>query len=225
MERPPSRLPEILGQVCLHDSCLQVADLKEGRTDREIYFNAVMKKDGLTSLNPVIQGLYFEGRDKFIKPWLEFRYSPYPRFPDGLQVLQMDLEESHFLSALLERMCLLVGPGGSLMVIYGGENHPLFLDTEKGLKLGFPPAATPLGFHLWKSGCRWFKDWYFSEGWKEGAMKLQASYPLNEVAAGKGTSRIAGEASMFILDSGTREPSRLLDEALARAKHITAFQG
>ncbi len=33
---------------------------------------------------------------------------------------------------------------------------------------------------MWKSGCTWFKDWYFAEGFWEGDVKLQGNKPLNE---------------------------------------------
>ena len=58
------------------------------------------------------------------------------------------------------------------MTVYGDD------ETERGLKRGVPPAATPLGHALLVAGCTWFKDWYFAEGGREGETKLQANKPL-----------------------------------------------
>ena len=64
-----------------------------------------------------------------------------------------------------------VGPGGSIMVAYGVGQ------TEAALRRRVPPAATPLGRALIAAGCRWLKDWYFAEGGREGATKLQGTLP------------------------------------------------
>ena len=53
-------------------------------------------------------------------------------------------------------------------------------DTERALRHWVPPAATPLGLALLQAGCRWFKDWYFPEGGREGGTKLQGTLPLDE---------------------------------------------
>lgn len=53
-------------------------------------------------------------------------------------------------------------------------------DTERALRHWVPPAATPLGLALLQAGCRWFKDWYFPEGGREGGTKLQGALPLDE---------------------------------------------
>lgn len=66
-----------------------------------------------------------------------------------------------------------VGRGGAVMVAYDGD------DTERSLRRGVPPAATPVGLELLEAGCRWFKDWYFAEGGREGGTKLQATVPVD----------------------------------------------
>ncbi|OFW58564.1 MAG: hypothetical protein A2V52_05935 [Actinobacteria bacterium RBG_19FT_COMBO_54_7] len=218
IDRSFSKLEAMLQGAFLDGYQLRVEDLKRGRTDRERYFNLFLQREGLKSLSPVLQGLYSEGSAS-IKPWLEFRYSPCLDFPDEICV---DLEKQEFGAILISGLRLLVGAGGSLMIIYGGEVHPLLVDSEKCLKRGFPPAATPLGFLLWKSGCRWFKDWYFSEGWREGAMKLQASYPLNDSILKRGESRLTNELLRFVMNVGQPDGASLEGEAMARAKHILA---
>jgi hypothetical protein len=49
--------------------------------------------------------------------------------------------------------------------------------TEQARRRKVPPAATPLGLVLLAAGCRWFKDWYFPEGGREGGTKLQELDP------------------------------------------------
>jgi hypothetical protein len=46
---------------------------------------------------------------------------------------------------------------------------------------------------LWIGGCRWFKDWYFAEGWKEGGIKLQGEKPLNAEREKENTAKIIEE--------------------------------
>ena len=62
------------------------------------------------------------------------------------------------------------------MVVY--LNH---IETNLGLQKGVPPPITELGYLLWNAGCTWFKDWYFSEGFREGDVKLQGEKPLNKI--------------------------------------------
>lgn len=66
-----------------------------------------------------------------------------------------------------------VGRGGAVMVAYNAD------DTERALRRHVPPAATPVGLALLDAGCRWFKDWYFAEGGREGGTKLQATVPID----------------------------------------------
>ncbi|MCS7171517.1 MAG: DUF1122 family protein [Aquificaceae bacterium] len=46
--------------------------------------------------------------------------------------------------------------------------------TLKELISGMPPEKTRLGLKLLALGYRFFKDWYYPEGWMEGGCKLQA---------------------------------------------------
>ena len=66
-----------------------------------------------------------------------------------------------------------VGRGGAVMVAYNLD------DTEQALRRRVPPAATRIGLALLDAGCRWFKDWYFAEGGREGGTKLQGTVPID----------------------------------------------
>jgi hypothetical protein len=196
---------------------LEPKDFKQGRTDRECYFNLFLSRQGVLSTGPIVQGLFFTGRGDYIKAWIEFRYNPSAAFAGGTAV---DLEESKLTARLFSLLGELIPPGGSMMAIYGAEAHAISADTEKGLKRSFPPAATPLGYYLWKTGMRWYKDWYFPEGWMEGGMKLQATRPLNQEIRAQREAKAGEELEKFIagLQGGTL--SRLEQEALVRAEDV-----
>jgi len=48
------------------------------------------------------------------------------------------------------------------------------------LALGYPQVTSPLGYLMFLAGCRSYRDWYISEGGREGPRKLQGFKPLNE---------------------------------------------
>ena len=108
------------------------------------------------------------------------------------------------------------------MIIYGAEPYHLHMETERGLKLGFPPQVTPLGYYLWNNGFRWFKDWYFPEGWKEGGMKLQATRPLDEDVRRDRQNKAQEDLDVFIDKLDEHKLSLLEEEALQRARGVLA---
>jgi len=61
-----------------------------------------------------------------------------------------------------------------------GYSNPEHKETAEGLRLEIPAAITPLGYLMWESGFRWFKDWYFPEGGSEGGQKLQGNKPMDD---------------------------------------------
>lgn len=220
---PAEKMTEALEGRELEEFRLRLRDFRRGRTDRETYFNLFLEKGEAVSVAPVVQGLYFMGRGEHIRPWIEFRYQPGLPFSDGSEV---DLEETGLTGRLFSLLGELVPPGGSMMVIYGGERHAMLRETERALKRGFPPHVTPLGYHLWNEGFRWFKDWYFPEGWLEGAMKLQATRPLEEAIRLRREEEARGELSDFLSRTRTeRERDLVLEKALSRAESIIAALG
>ncbi|MEW6554879.1 MAG: DUF1122 family protein [Actinomycetota bacterium] len=217
IDEPAEVLTRELAGAELDGLVLEPRDFKRGRTDREVYFNLFLSREGRLSLTPTVQGLFFAGRGDYIKAWVEFRYDPVAVFADGSVV---DLEEKGLAPRLFSLLASLVPPGGSLMVIYGAEAHAVSSDTEKGLKKSFPPAATPLGYYLWRSGLRWFKDWYFSEGWMEGGMKLQATRPLNEEVRAGREAKAREELGAFAAALRDRDLDPLEKDALERAEDV-----
>ncbi len=218
MEKPADIIAAACARRDVGGFLLEPRDFRGGRTERETYFNIFLSRDGALSRNPVVQGLFFMGRGEYIKPWIEFRYDPLATFPDGREV---DLDELGLTGEVFSLLGVLIPPGGSMMVIYGAEAHPFSAETERGLKRNFPPQATPIGYRLWEAGFRWYKDWYFPEGWLEGAMKLQATRPLDESIRLLREAQARKELEEFV--SGMRQrgvPDPEARRALARAEEI-----
>ncbi len=141
----------------------------------------------VTEHGEAARGLWCEGApDRGIRPWAD-----------------LEVADPGALGAIARRL----GPGGSVMVAYGtGE-------TERALRRRVPPAASPLGLALVAAGCRWLKDWYFAEGGREGAAKLQGTLPLDDRAARDATERLAAGLRAFL----DRPDAPEADRARARA--------
>lgn len=70
--------------------------------------------------------------------------------------------------------------------------------TERALRRKVPPAATPVGLAMLAAGCRWFKDWYYPEGGREGGTKLQGTLPLNEESRKRAEAGLIQELKEFL---------------------------
>ncbi|MEM3085761.1 MAG: DUF1122 family protein [Halobacteria archaeon] len=185
----PPPLGELEGRK-VGTRALRLLSVRPGRFPEEKRFEMLLGG----GRNPVLSGIAFEGRPP-IRRWMEFRYDPAPLSggePEGLFRL---------LGAA-------VGPGGHLSVKYESAEHRT---TARALAAGVPPPATPLGFLLWSAGCRWFKDWYFSEGWLEGEQKLQGNVPLDGEHRRKREGEAVAEVRAWLRRSGE------FDEEVRRA--------
>lgn len=174
------RFPAPLGRLQgrkIGPRALQLLAVRRGRFPEEKRFKMGLSGNPV----PVLEGITFEGRPP-IHRWMEFRYDPGP----------LSLEGAKALFRLLGRA---VGPGGHLSVKYESPEHKV---TARGLAAGVPPPATPLGFLLWTGGCRWFKDWYYPEGWLEGEQKLQGNVPLDREYRLKREGEMAREIESWI---------------------------
>ena len=89
----------------------------------------------------------------------------------------------------------LVPPGGHLMLEYESDHAR---STERMLSLGLPPVATPLGYLLFLAGCVSFRDWYISEGGREGPRRLQGFKPADAASAAGKAATIAAELRGFL---------------------------
>jgi hypothetical protein len=104
--------------------------------------------------------------------------------------------------SILPEVAGALGPGSSLMIAYASD------DTERALRRRVPPAATPLGLALLGAGCRWFKDWYYPEGGREGGTKLQATLPLDEERRIAAEQQLVRDLSDFLARRHVRDEDR-----------------
>ena len=111
--------------------------------------------------------------------------SPLPRTGEGPGVRATGLDEP-----LFEALSGLVPAGGHLMVEYDSPGHRA---TERILTLRYPAAASPIGYRLFVAGVRSYRNWYISEGGREGPRKLQGFKPLNTEIAAEKTAALRAE--------------------------------
>jgi hypothetical protein len=110
---------------------------------------------------------------------------------------------------LFAALSTLVPPGGHIMVEYDSPSH---VATERVLTLRYPIATSPIGFRMFEAGVRSYRDWYISEGGREGPRKLQGFIPLNDEIRAEKTAALRSEiAEMLALptNGSHREWGRL----------------
>lgn len=116
---------------------------------------------------------------------------------------------------LLELLAGHLGPGSALYVEYEGDK-----ETREGLVGGVPPAATRLGFMLYRLGFTWFKDWYFPEGAMEGGRKLQGEKPLHGEARMRHLLSIRKELAAFVGQSPLPGENAVISASVRRAREL-----
>jgi hypothetical protein len=104
----------------------------------------------------------------------------------------LDLWASGLDRPLFAALSALVPPGGHIMCEYDSPTHKA---TERILTLRYPPAASPIGYLMFGAGVRSYRDWYISEGGREGPRKLQGFKPWNEEIAAEKTAELKIELS------------------------------
>jgi Protein of unknown function (DUF1122) len=114
------------------------------------------------------------------------------RGPGGEGGLALDLGAMGLDRPLFAALSALVPAGGHLMCEYDSPTHKA---TERILTLRYPPAASPIGYLMFEVGVRSYRDWYISEGGREGPRKLQGFKPWNEEIAAEKTAALKSELS------------------------------
>ena len=89
--------------------------------------------------------------------------------------------------------------------------------SERVLTLGYPPVTSPIGYLMFQVGCRSFRDWYISEGGREGPRKLQGFKPWNNEITREKTEALHAELEGFRLAPGAESEWRAQAERTARA--------
>ncbi|MPZ98697.1 MAG: DUF1122 domain-containing protein [Dehalococcoidia bacterium] len=139
------------------------------------YFRAFLRSDDLGRTTvPVVTGLANQGPYPAYN-WVDVTdFEDHLPLDDGREVVVPEAIDLRIIGRLAE----LVPPGGHLMAEY---DSPSRSSTARALAARVPPAATPLGAMLFAVSCGVaFKDWYISEGGREGPRKLQGFRALGE---------------------------------------------
>ncbi len=151
----------------------------------------IVDSEGRMSEEPVAFGLHNSGPYPGYN-WLEvFRYEP----ALSIQGEAADLRAAGLEEELFRALSTLVPAGGHLMVEYESPGQK---ESERILGLDYPPVASPLGYLLFRVGCRSFRDWYISEGGREGPRKLQGFKPLNEGLARERTEALRRQVQQLL---------------------------
>jgi len=191
------------------------------------YFQAFLRlADGRLSNDTVLLGLHNSGRYPAYN-WIDvIRYEDSVSLEGGER---LDLAARGLDRRLFRLLGQLIPPGGHLMVEYESEGQR---PTERMLTLGIPPVATPLGYLLYLSGCgASFRDWYISEGGREGPRKLQGFKPLDDEDAGRKAHSMAEELRQFLARAPRKEhrqwegPARRLARRVLRRLEAAPLAG
>ncbi|MEX1194282.1 MAG: DUF1122 family protein [Dehalococcoidia bacterium] len=124
--------------------------------------------------------------------WIEMtQYNETPRFGER----EIALWDESLDATLFAALSALVPDGGHIMVEYDSPSHRA---TERILTLRYPIAATPIGYRMFEAGVRSYRDWYISEGGREGPRKLQGYKPFNDEIAREKTASLRAELDALL---------------------------
>jgi len=144
---------------------------RKGRFVDERFFEIFL--DG----KKVMDGIYFAGREEGYKPWFEITFY------------------GKIYQDIINRMFQLLPEEGHVSIEYRLEE-----ETGVDLSKGVPEPITEKGFALFLGGARWFKNWYFSEGFSEGKMKIQGDKTSNK----RHIKDLKKEVKAFIKKDGSK---------------------
>ena len=131
----------------------------------------------------------------------------------------LDLPATRLDRALFELLAQFVPPGGHIMVEYDSPTHRA---TERMLTLGFPPVCSPIGYLMFGIGCRSYRDWYISEGGREGPRKLQGFMPLNDEIRREKAAKLREELEAFLSRSEGEPRDEWREVARRTAREVLA---
>ncbi|HEY5638957.1 MAG TPA: DUF1122 family protein [Dehalococcoidia bacterium] len=163
----------------------------KNRVGSRYYQLFLADSDGRLAEGALALGLCNSGRYPAFN-WIEMtQYQENPRFGET----ELSLWDSGLDEPLFEALSRLVPSGGHLMVEYDSQSHRA---TERVLTLRYPVAASPIGYRLFAAGVRSYRDWYISEGGREGPRKLQGFKPLNAEIAAEKTAALRAEVEVML---------------------------
>lgn len=148
---------------------------------------------GRLSDAPLAVGLFNSG------PFPAFNWIEFTQYRTNLRVGDdpLDLRAAALELPLFDAVSALVPAGGHIMVEYDSPDQ---FATARVLTLAYPHVCSPTGYLLFRAGCRSYRDWYISEGGREGPRKLQGFKPLNEEIARDKTATMRAELERLLAE-------------------------
>jgi len=130
-------------------------------------------------------------------PYPAYNWVELTQFKETIDVggRSVDLWASGLEIELFQAVSELVPAGGHIMAEYDSPTHRA---TERILTLRYPQATTPIGYSMFEAGVRSYRDWYISEGGREGPRKLQGFKPLNDEIAREKTAALQAEVEAML---------------------------
>jgi hypothetical protein len=125
-------------------------------------------------------------------PYPAFNWVELTQFQETLHFGKktLNLWDTGLERKLFEALSALVPAGGHIMAEYDSPTHRA---TERILTLRYPQVCSPIGYLMFEAGVRSYRDWYISEGGREGPRKLQGFKPLNRAIAREKTAALVAE--------------------------------
>ena len=170
------------------------------------------------SPDPLALGLHNTG------PFPAFNWIEMTEYREVLRIggETLDMPATRLDVALFALLAQFVPPGGHIMVEYDSPTHRA---TERMLTLGFPPVCSPIGYLMFGIGCRSYRDWYISEGGREGPRKLQGFMPLNDEIRREKAAKLREELAAFLLRSESDPRDEWREVARRTAREVLVVLG
>jgi len=183
------------------------------------YFQLLLvDADGRLANDALALGLHNSG------PYPAFNWVELTRYASVLEFegKTLDLARQGLDLPLFEILSELVPSGGHVMVEYDSPSQET---SERVLTLGYPQASSPLGYLMFQVGCRSYRDWYISEGGREGPRKLQGFKPWNEEIAREKTEILRRQLSEFLAQPDAAQHGEWGALARRNARRVVAALG
>jgi len=173
---------------------------------------------GAGSGDPLALGLHNTG------PFPAFNWIEMTQYREVLRIGDetLDLPATRLDRALFALLAQFVPRGGHIMVEYDSPTHRA---TARMLTLGFPPVCSPIGYLMFGIGCRSFRDWYISEGGREGPRKLQGFMPLNDEVRREKLAKLREELRVFLSRAEGTEVDEWAEVARRTAREVLVVLG
>lgn len=214
---------EALDGEAIGNHRLRLVELASGIFAEQYHFKLHLETGDRLSDRPVFHGMASSGRaSQHVAGWIDGFYGGQAHF-GGARITLADEGIEH---TLMERVGAVIAPGGWLGLAYEtlGEDTELLSETRRLLNLGVPAIVTPLGMLLHAAGCGYhIRNWYISEGWREGARRLQGFRPVHEESL-RERARETGEALRAFLEMAG-ESGELAGARRCAEEILTALPG